>query len=333
MTRSTIPAFLSIDVEPDAFQLSRSSPPDWSGFHAVCGFTEQLRADLRSRTGESPRFGWYFRTDPQIAEVCGRATYALEEFSEHIARLAAQGDYFGVHIHPVRWSESHGLWVHDFADREWLRSATRFSLKAYQECAGVPARRVRMGASFINNEIVTTLEEMGVAVDLTLEPVAGWGLSARAVPSGVDESPIVGAFLNCREAPREAYRPSRCDFQVPDRREGRRLAIIPLTTYGLPEKTTLRQRLGRAFTGKPRRPAQVLYPGLEWPSPTHFWDLAAREVCKMRRPQLSLAIRTDAAGSKILSDVLALFDALPRHPLSKSLHFVDPLEAVTALVA
>lgn len=332
MTRSIVPAFLSIDVEPDAFQLSRSSPVDWSGFNALVASMQKLRADLRSRRSESPRFGWYFRTDPQIAEVCGGPTRALEELSDRIARLAAQEDYFGVHIHPVRWSEPHRLWVHELADSEWLQNATRFALNAYQEWAGAPARRVRMGASFLNNDIVATLDDAGVAVDLTLEPVAGWGLNATVVPSGVDESPIVGSFLNCQDAPREAYRPSRSNFQVPDKR-GRRLAIIPLTTYGLPEKTTRWQRVGRVLTGKPRRPAQVLYPSLSWPSPTYFWDLAAEEIRKMRRPQFSLAIRTDAADSKVLKDVLALLEALPSHPLSEVLAFVDPLDAVAKLIA
>lgn len=333
MTRATIPAFLSVDVEPDGFQLSRSSPPDWNGFDALIGFLQQLRADLRSRRGESPQFGWYFRTDPQIAEVYGRATHVLEKSSDYIARLAALGDYFGVHMHPLRWSEAHHLWVHDFADGEWLRHSTRFALAAYADWAGTPARRTRMGAGFLNNDIVATLEEMDVAVELTLEPVAGWGLSAKVVPSGVDDSPIVGAFLNCQEAPREAYRPSRRDFQVPDRRRGRHLMLIPLTTFDLPEKTTIRQRLRRKLTGKPLRPAQVLFPGLDWPSPTYFWDLAAKELSKMRRPQLSLAIRTDAADSKIMKHICALFEALPRHPLSKSLTFIDPLDAMTSLVA
>lgn len=333
MARSRIPAFLSIDVEPDAFQLSRTQPPDWSGFGALVARMQRLRAELRRRSGETPRFGWYFRTDPQVAEVYGGPTRALDALSGSIARLAAQGDYFGVHCHPVRWSEPHQAWVHDFADPEWLREATRFSLNAYEDWAGAPVRRVRMGAGYLNDAIVAILDEMGVEVDLTLEPVAGWGLYAKAVPSGVDESPIVGSFLNCQDAPREAYRPSRADFQTPARGDGRRLTLIPLTTFAIPEQATLRQRVGRALTGRPRRPTQVLYPSLTWPSPTHFWDVAARELDQMRRPQLSLAIRTDAADSKILREVVALFDALPDHPLSRRLTFVDPLEAATSLVA
>ena len=64
----TIPVFLSIDVEPDGFQLSRSDPPRWVGYDAVFELIESLRAKLTGKIGEAPKFGWYFRTDPQIAE-------------------------------------------------------------------------------------------------------------------------------------------------------------------------------------------------------------------------------------------------------------------------
>ena len=52
----------------------------------------------------------------------------------------------------------------------------------------------------------------------------------------------------------------------------------------------------------------------------------------MRRPQLSLAIRTDAADSKVFKDVIALFEALPSHPLCENLAFVDPLDAIPRLI-
>ena len=322
-----IPAFLSVDVEPDGFQLSRSSPPGWEGFDALVGFLQQLRADLQPHGCGLPRFGWYFRTDPQIAEVYGRASHVLEQYPDHLVRLAAQGDYFGVHVHPIRWSEAQGLWVHDVADREWLRHTIRFALGAFADWAATPARHFRMGAGFLRNDVIAILDEMGVAIDLTLEPVAGWGLGASVVPSGIDESPIIGVYEDCRRAPREPFRPSFDDFRIPDQEGGRSLLMVPLTTFVLQETTLLRR-----LAGKPLPPSQVLYPSLEWPSPTYFWDLAAEQLNRMRRPYLSLAIRTDAAEGKIAKRVSSLLEALPTHPLSARLKFIDPLDAVNGLV-
>jgi hypothetical protein len=91
-------------MEPDSFQLSRE-PPNWPGYSAMYEIAEQLRSRLIARSGVAPRFGWYFRTDPQIAEVYGQAASALVEFPERVADLEAKGDYFGVHAHPIRWCE------------------------------------------------------------------------------------------------------------------------------------------------------------------------------------------------------------------------------------
>jgi hypothetical protein len=52
----------------------------------------------------------------------------------------------------------------------------------------------------------------------------------------------------------------------------------------------------------------------------------------MRRPYLSLGIRTDAAGSAVAAATRQIFDALPQHPLAERLRFTDPLEAAAGLV-
>ena len=57
-----IPAFLSIDVEPNGFQLASPDPAAWTGYAATLEFSEQLRAKLSACTGTPPRFRWYFRT-------------------------------------------------------------------------------------------------------------------------------------------------------------------------------------------------------------------------------------------------------------------------------
>jgi hypothetical protein len=152
--RGQIPAFLSFDVEPDAFQLSRSDPADWAGYAAMFEFAQQLRTSLAKRSGRVPRFGWYFRTDPQIAEVYGRPDHVLAKYPDRMGHLEAKGDYFGVHAHSIRWCAQRRVWVHDFGDAQRVASSTRFSLDAYAQWAGAPARRFPSGAGFHTNEIV-----------------------------------------------------------------------------------------------------------------------------------------------------------------------------------
>ena len=328
----TVPAFLSIDVEPDGFQLARPGQPTWGGWRSVLETTDCLRAALAARTGVRPAFGWYVRTDPQIAEAAGRADDALVRFPERAARLRDAGDYFGVHAHPVRWSPDRGIWVHDFADADFHAHTVRFALDAFARWAGAPATRYRAGAGFLTNGMVEALDQCGVAVELGLEPVAGWGLAASAVPSGVDESPIVGRYTDCQGSPRVAYRPARHDFRVNGGRRGRRLVMIPVASRSLAPEPPLWKRAARRVLGRPWQPrVEVLYPTDERLAPHAYWDAVAAELDSMRRPYVSLGIRTDAPDSDVAVRVQRLFEALPTHPLAERLRFVDPVEAAPAL--
>ena len=327
-----IPAFLSIDVEPEAFQLDRRDPPTWAGYAAMAEYVERLRADLTERTGTAPRFGWYFRTDPQIAEIHGRPDHALVAFPERTARLQASGDYFGVHAHLIRWSADRGRWVHEFGDDDWQTYATRFALEAYGRWAGAPPRRFRAGAGFLTNRIVEVAEQAGVEVDLSLEPVTGWGVSVPAVPSGVDSSPIVGAYTDCASAPRVPYRPAHHEFRRDGGRRGRRLIMVPLASRSLVGRRRLWRRVARRLLRGPA-PVEMLYPTAGWRSPSGFWDLVEQQLRSMRRPYLSLAVRTDAAASDIAGKVRRIFDALPGHPLAQRLRFDDPLTTLPEVAA
>lgn len=46
MQLNSVPAFLIIDVEPDAYRLSGNEVPTWEGFDAMVLFVEQLRAGI-----------------------------------------------------------------------------------------------------------------------------------------------------------------------------------------------------------------------------------------------------------------------------------------------
>jgi hypothetical protein len=316
-----IPAFLSIDVEPDAFQVGRADGSAWAGFDAMYAFAETLRAELRQRLERPVAFGWYLRTDPQIAEIFGRADWLFSAYRDRLAALAAHGDYFGVHSHPIRWSAAHGCWVHDFGDAEWVAHSLRAALRAFARGAGEPARRYRCGAGFMTDEMCAVMDECGVQVELALEPVAGWGLSSAEVPTSVDGSPIVGAYTDCSGAPRTAYHPSRRDFRVRATAEARNVLMVPLST------ATVRP------SPESEPEVRVLYPSVPCPEGTSFWDLAAAEVDAMERPYLSIGVRTDAADMDLTARVRSVLAELPRHPLAARLAFVDPLGVAPALAS
>ncbi|MBK9624083.1 MAG: hypothetical protein IPO38_05845 [Rhodocyclaceae bacterium] len=321
MQHNSVPAFLSIDVEPDAFQLSRNEAPAWDGFDAMVPFIENLREDLAAHSDTAPVFGWYFRTDPQIGEAYGRPDHALQHYADRIEKFRSVGDYIGAHPHPLRWSEPHHAWVHDLSDGQWLADCTSSALDVFAEATGTPARHLRFGAGILSNEVVNAAEDCGIVVDLTLEPVAGWGLNARDVLTSVDASPIVGSFINCEGAPREPYQPARDEFRVCLAYGRRSIFLIPLSSVIGSNRSDLIPT------------AHMLYPSVPWPSAGYFWDLALQQIMSMERPYLSLAIRTDKHDMSLTAEVRKIFEALPGHPIAKHLRWVDPLEAIGSLVS
>jgi hypothetical protein len=325
-----VPAFLSIDVEPDGLELSRSASSSWTGYDAMIEFTEQLRARLAERSGAAPSFGWYFRTDPQIGQTYGRPDYALAEYGQRIARLAACGDYFGVHAHTIRWSENHRRWVHDFSDRDWIAHATKSALDAYARWSGSPVQRFRAGAGFLTNDIIAIAEQGGVKVDLTLELGVALGFTWWRVASAVDNSPMVGRYTDCSMAPRVPFRPSHGDFRIPAGTDGRSIIMIPLTTGpAVRPRPAWRKLAQRLILG--RGGCEVLYPSEDWPSEKYYWDLIERQIESMERPYLSLAIRTDPPDSIRRHKIYRMFNELANHRLAERLRFVDPLDAAARL--
>ena len=325
--RKTIPAFLSIDVEPDAFQISGGDSDHWPGYRATYEFAASLRHQLAQASGAKPIFGWYYRMDPQIERVCGRADFAMTAFPDRTTALREEGDYFGVHTHPLRWSNERQLWVHDFGDRQWLRDCTKFGLDAFAACTGSPTTLFRAGAGFLCNEIVDVLDNNGVVVDLSLEPVAGWGLRSKTVSSAVDTSPMVGEYTNCVTAPKTPYHPSHDDFRKPGHGDARRILLIPLTTGpGVLPPGGLIAKLKRRLHGTSRPdPVHMLYPTEDDWTERYFWDLVSHQLGSMERPYLSLAIRTDRFESFRAARVCRVFTELARHPLARRLRFVDPI--------
>jgi hypothetical protein len=324
--RDTIPAFLSIDVEPDAFQIARGRGDHWSGYAATWQFMASLRTQIARTSGVQPIFGWYYRTDPQIEAVCGRADFALTAHADRVAALREEGDYFGVHAHPLRWCEERRLWVHDFDDRRWVRDSTQFALDAFEGWNGSPAELFRYGAGFLSNDIVDVLDQNGVAAELSLEPVAGLGLHKRDVPTAVDYSPMVGEYSNCAAAPKTPYHPSYEDFLKPDAGALRRILLIPLSTgtsmiAPRGRFTRIKRWLHRASEAESVR---MLYPGAHWEA--GFWNVVSHQLGSMERPYLSLAVRTDRVDSINQKRVVRVLTDLIRHPIVKRLRFVHPLE-------
>jgi hypothetical protein len=243
-----------------------------------------------------------------------------------VRRLKESGDYFGVHCHPVRWSDERRLWIHDFADSSWNVDCVKFALAAYATWSGAAAKRFRGGAGFLSNNVVEALDQSGVEVELSLEPLGARPFTE--VGSAIDSSPYVGSHPDCLSAPQVAYRPAREDFRVP-RKTGRNLIILPMATYSRAPWRPLWKRL---LTRGPEPEVRILHMAYPWPSASYYWNLANRQISSMRCPYLSIALRTDAPDSAPLINTRKVLDGLMEHPIVEQLEFLDPLDVAPRLV-
>jgi hypothetical protein len=321
---ATVPAFLSFDVEPDNLGM-RDGVADWDGYATYVELVETLRAPLREASGASPAFGWYFRMDPQIEAVYGRADHAVTGFPTLLDRLDRCGDVFGIHVHPIRWDEVGHRWFHEHADAEWIAGCVEAGFAAYRGAFGHPPTRHRFGNAFLSDAILQQVERLGVGVDLTVEP--------GTPPTWWDGSlPPNAATPDMVHAPTHPYRPSADDFCREDPDRDGPLVVVPLSSASARFDKPGWWRALRAVRRGLRQPPQPLNPWRAWPSPEAYWDLVAGQLASMRQPYLALAIRTDDPHSQPARRSMALLEALPRHRIARTLRIVDPLDTVGELV-
>jgi hypothetical protein len=316
-----IPAVLCIDAEPDHLQIDRAGVASWAGVESMFATMERLRPRLFDVSGAQPRFWWGLRMDPQIEVTHGRADYLVSEYAEQIERLSQRGDTFGVHPHALRWSDQHGGWIHDFADREWVLHCVDTALDAFRGAFGEPALRHRLGGHFFADYLVEHLEHLGVRVDLTVQA----GQSAAMLAGHVA---TLGAAPDVQRVPCRPYRPSARDFRRPARSDRRSLVMVPLSSarYGI--ERPLWWRATRALRHGLRPPLTPLWPSKAWRGPQAYWDEVEQHLDASSRPYLAIAARTDEPDSLFVNRVIGALEYLPEHSLARRLRFVDPLDLV-----
>jgi hypothetical protein len=213
----TAPFILTIDVEPAPKGDVRGDVAEWEGFERCVAHLVSWRDRVLRDTGRPLRITWFMRCDPQMA-VYGSEDWPLHHFAALIEHLKAQGDEFGLHVHPYR-RDAAGTWYQDWTDEPALCDMVAAAVRLYESALG-RARFFRMGDGWLSESLVTQLEVLEVECDLTVEP----GFAPIPCPP-----PDIGTTVDCRRAPCLPYRPSRVDFLTPDETDGRALRIVPVT--------------------------------------------------------------------------------------------------------
>lgn len=105
-------ALLCVDVEPDtpAFGGRRRDyfgPQKWEGIEKGIPRFLELRHGIQESLDCEIPVNWFFRSDRQIAEMCGTAAWALRSYRSMVDILLQQGDEVGWHAHTWQIGRAH----------------------------------------------------------------------------------------------------------------------------------------------------------------------------------------------------------------------------------
>jgi hypothetical protein len=219
---------VAIDVEPDPRLVYRHDADHWRGIERTLRFSECLRASLESVTGAPANFNWMVRMDPQIEHAYGAASYIGKRFESRWKALADRGDDVGLHTHLYRMPPGGEAWFTEFDDPAWEAHCLELGTTAYSRTFGNDCRVHSFGDRWLSETAVAALEREGILADLTAEP----GMTAQE--SYLPAETIHGRLPDYSRAPRHPWRPAVGDWRRHDAEHGRRLTLVPLSTYRMP---------------------------------------------------------------------------------------------------
>lgn len=317
---SQLPVLLVVDVEPDGFFVARDPALRWHGFERGLRWMAELRVRLAAATGRAVHFCWAFRLDAQVEGIHGRADWPLREYAEAVQEFLLQGDTLGVHTHLYRWREDRGDWLIDQGDPAWVLHNLRLGVDAFGERLGAAPAFHRFGDRWMSSEAIALLDNLGVPIDMTLEP------GQSAVPTYHPGHDFTGRIASHRGAPTHPYRPCAADFRRPDASGAMRIVEIPMTTSPLrPLESFARRptpRNARAwlrYSIAPRFDVAALYQD----APRFRSLVDGALACGARH--LALPVRSDSFSKGLANGHLDRVVAqLLDHPLLERFEFTTP---------
>jgi hypothetical protein len=295
--------------------------------------------------------------DPQIAQGYGSASYVVEKYRPQLDVLLAHGDAIGLHPHAWRWQPDQRVWIADHGNQDWVDECVEQAVSSYRESFRRAPAYHRFGAGFMNTRTMNLLKELGVRIDMTVEP----GEPPFRDPHP-PETTWTGKTGDFRFTLRSPYRPHSNDYTRPAGESVDNLWELPLSSarpmsHG--QMSMLRSRLlhpARSARRLPRKLAGLV--GIRhriaanwgkgsgnranghrsltmWgarPDSPSFWEVAFAAANELEHPYLAFAIRSDTGSDDVLLGRFnAIFNELEKDPRATTLTFVTPQEALAAL--
>ena len=309
-----IPFVLAIDIEPDSEPAGRHTPIAIAGLNRTAAWIARLRSPIEDATGVPFRVAWFVRLDAEIAERGGRPAALADLAGDVLSAAAERGDAIGVHSHFSRWDPRLDGWLVDHGNAAFVDETLRASLAAFAGRFGHGAPIHRFGDRWSSPAALATLAELGVEIDLTIEP--GQRGAQRTDPTRAATGRI----------PDQLHERS-----VVRRFAGTGLWQFPLSSAdpapALPPFRRWARRL--RFAGQPRHRTLLL--DRAWPSTEAFWSIVLRMLDGQSAPYVAAAIRSDVSLDARFAGVTAILDDVAS--AGRRFVFEPPEQALARLAA
>ena len=180
MRETGFPIVIQVSCEPDTVTGSPAAP--WRGLEACFEKLAAARRDFADSWGTPIVLSWMLRADLHIEEVWGDTGWALKTYAPQIQALVDEGDFLGLHAHPIRERRN----VEDYRDEQWTVDTLGAGIDAFDAHFGHPPACVSWGRGWTSDSVLALLCERGVAVDMSVFPGRDRTVNAGSVEMLVD---------------------------------------------------------------------------------------------------------------------------------------------------
>jgi hypothetical protein len=220
------------DCDPDRplysgkkYNLSKDSYV-WNGVGKGIPKLKEIAREIKDSQGNSLKFNWCIRSDPQMREVYGKAAWPVVNFLKMWGECAEEGDEIAWHPHLWRWDRENKYWHQEVDDEEWMAYCLEEGYKSFTEETPFRPVNVRMGWDFHNNFTMKKLDGLGLTADFSALPA----MLSEGVNLSSDH--FIDRF-DWQTTSSEPYYPALKDYRRPAEAREKALNILefPVTTF------------------------------------------------------------------------------------------------------
>lgn len=195
----------------------RGRPESWELTVSVLKtLIERLKT---TRTSEfAPKLTVLIRSDTYMNDMFGDHAYCARASYDFFDGLRSDGHEIGWHPHLWRWLNDR--WMAELDDIEFMKGCFAKGFNCL--CDYFQVKSVRTGWDFMSNEVMHTLESLGLQTDFSALP----GLKVQEITQGY-ECDWIGA-------PTHFYFPSRDDYRRPSAKDCVHVLEMPITLTETP---------------------------------------------------------------------------------------------------